>query len=152
MKTIEFDLERTIPAPIDQVFARLVDINGHNDWIADKGNLLQHTRQTSLGEPIVGTTYVDQTKQGQVQGEIVELEQPHTVVYHWWATSGSGKVTMEGWPGYSLQPAGSGGTLVRHHATLKTYGLYRLAAPILKRMALRERTATVDALKASFEP
>ena len=35
MKPIEFELERTIRAPIDQVFARLVDIEGHNDWMAD---------------------------------------------------------------------------------------------------------------------
>ncbi|MGV8910473.1 MAG: SRPBCC family protein [Propionicimonas sp.] len=151
MRTIEFELERTIQAPIDQVFARLVDINGHNDWVAKKGSILQHTRQTSPGEPAVGTTYVDQTSQGQVQGEIVGLEAPTSVVYHWWATSRSGKLTMEGWPGYSLEAMGASGTLLRHHATLKTYGLYRLAAPILTRIALRERTATVDALKASFE-
>jgi len=152
MKTIEFELERTIQAPIDQVFARLVDINGHNDWMAKKGSLLHETRQTSPGEPTVGSTYVDDTKTGQVEGEIVELVAPHTVVYHWWVKSRSGKLRMEGWPSYSLQPSGAGGTLVRHHARLNTYGVYRLVAPILKRLALRERTATVDALKASFEP
>jgi uncharacterized protein YndB with AHSA1/START domain len=39
VKPIEFGLERTIRAPIDQVFARLVDIKGHNEWMADTGNV-----------------------------------------------------------------------------------------------------------------
>jgi hypothetical protein len=34
---------------------------------------------------------------------------------------------------------------------MHTYGMYRPATPILRRIAMRERTATVDALKASFE-
>ena len=151
MNTIEFELERTIQAPINDVFARLVDIDGHNDWMATKGSMLKLTRQTSPGEPAVGTTYVDETSQGPVQGEIVELEAPRKVVYHWWDTSKSGSLKYEGWPGYSLETAGENETLVRHHAKLTTYGVYRLAAPIFKRFAVRERTVTIDALKASFE-
>jgi len=34
MKPIEFELERTIRAPIHQVFARLVDLEGHNAWMS----------------------------------------------------------------------------------------------------------------------
>jgi uncharacterized protein YndB with AHSA1/START domain len=64
MRPIEFELERTIGAPIEQVFARLVDIEGHNDWMADLGSMLKRTRQTSPGEPDVGTTFVDETSQG----------------------------------------------------------------------------------------
>ena len=41
MKPIEFELERTIRAPIDQVFARLVDIEGHNEWMAEHGKHAQ---------------------------------------------------------------------------------------------------------------
>jgi len=152
MKTIEFELERTIQAPIDQVFARLVDFDGHNDWMADRGSMLKRTRQTSPGEPTVGTTYVDETSQGAMQGEIVEFEAPHTVVFHWWANSKSGERRFEGWPGYSLQASGPDATVVRHHAKLAVHGIFRLAAPVFKRLALRERTVTIDALKASFEP
>jgi uncharacterized protein YndB with AHSA1/START domain len=152
MTTIEFVLERTIAAPIDQVFARLVDIEGHNDWVAaDKGSMLKRTRQTSPGEPTVGTTYVDETSQGAMPGEVVELEAPHKVVFHWWDKSKSGKVKFEGWPGYSLQTSGANETVVRHHARMNVYGMYRLAVPVLRRFAVRERTVTVDALKASFE-
>jgi uncharacterized protein YndB with AHSA1/START domain len=151
MTTIQFELERTIQAPIDQVFARLIDINGYNEWM-DRRSLLKHSRQTSPGEPAVGMTYVDETKQGSLPGEIVEFEAPHNVVYHWWEKSKNGKLSFEGWPGFSLQPAGETETLVRHHARLNIYGVYRLATPIFRRLAVRERTITIDALKKSFEP
>jgi uncharacterized protein YndB with AHSA1/START domain len=49
MKPIEFELERTIRAPSEQVFARLVDIEGHNAWMAGTGSMLKHTTQTSPG-------------------------------------------------------------------------------------------------------
>jgi uncharacterized protein YndB with AHSA1/START domain len=149
---IEFELERTIRAPIQDVFARLADIDGHNEWMPRKGSILRRTQQTSPGAPGPGTTFVDETVYGRTSGEIVQLQAPHTLVYHWWDSSKAGKVKTEGWPGYALQAVDEGTTLVRHHAKMHTYGIYRLATPILRRIALRERTATVDALKASFEP
>jgi uncharacterized protein YndB with AHSA1/START domain len=152
MKTIEFDLERTVHAPIDQVFARLVDIDGYNAWMPKKGTMLKRTRQTSPGEPTVGTTFVDETTQGDMPGDIAALESPHTLVYHWWETSKKGTFTFEGWPSYTLQPAGEDSTLVRHHAKLTMYGIYALGAPIFRRLAVKERTVTIDALTASFEP
>lgn len=152
MKAVEFELERTIQAPIDQVFARLVDIDGQDAWMTGMGSMLKHTRQTSPGEPTVGATYIDETTRGPLPGEIVELEAPRKLVYHWWDKSKKGKLKYEGWPSYTLEPSGKNGTLVRHHAKLATYGMYRLASPIFRRFAVRERTATIDALKASFEP
>ena len=151
MKPIEFELERTIRAPIDQVFARLVDIEGHNDWMAETGSMLKHTRQTSPGQPTVGTTFVDETSQGPMPGEIAEMEAPHTIVYHWWEKSKSGKLKFEGWPSYHLQPSGDSETLVRHRGKLVSYGVWRLGTPIWRRFAVKERTITVDALQASFE-
>src|SRR6476646_1943224 len=151
MKPIEFELERTIRAPIDQVFARLVDIEGHNDWMADTGSMLRRTRQTSPGEPAVGTTFVDETSQGPMPGEIVEMSAPHTIVYHWWEKSTSGKLKFEGWPSYHLRPSSDSETLVRHRGKLVAYGVWRLGTPIWRRFAIKERTITVDALKASFE-
>ena len=151
MKPIEFELERVIRAPIDQVFARLVDIEGYNDWMAGTGSMLKYTRQTSPGEPAVGTTFVDQTSQGPMPGEIAEMESPHTIVFHWWEKSRSGKLTFEGWPGYYLQSVSDSETLVRHRATLVSYGLWRLGTPVWRRLAVKERTITLEALKASFE-
>jgi uncharacterized protein YndB with AHSA1/START domain len=151
MKPIEFELERTIRAPIEHVFARLVDIEGHNDWMANTGSMLKHTRQTSAGPPAVGTTFVDETSQGAMPGEIAEMEAPHTIVYHGWEKSKSGKLKFEGWPSYHLQPAGDGETMVRHRAKLVSYGVWRLGTPIWRRLAVKERTITLDALKGSFE-
>lgn len=151
MKTIEFELEREIQAPIDQVFARLVDIEGHNEWMPQKGSIRKHTTQTSAGELTVGTTYVDETTQGTIPGEILELRAPNKLVYHWWDKSKGGKLRSEGWPGYSLQSSGDNATLVRHHAKMDLHGVYQLAAPIARRIAVRERSVTIDALKASFE-
>ncbi len=151
MGVIEFELERTIRAPIEAVFSRLADINGYDEWMPQKGSILRHTRQTSPGEPAEGTTFLDETTYGPTPGEIVEFEAPHTVVFHWWDSTRSGKLKAEGWPGYALQRGPDGTTLVRHHAKMHTYGLYRLATPVFRRIAVKERTATVDALKASFE-
>lgn len=151
MRVIEFELVRTIRAPISVVFARLADINGHNDWMPKKGSILRHTQQTSPGEPGVGTTFLDETAYGPTPGEIVEFQAPHTLVHHWWDRSKSGKLKVEGWPGYSLESLDGDTTLVRHHAKMHTYGIYRLATPILRRIAMKERRATLEALKASFQ-
>ena len=151
MKTVEFDLERVVQAPIDQVFARLVDIDGYNAWMPKKGTMLKETRQTSPGEPAVGTTFIDETTQGPMPGDIAELEAPHRVVFHWWEKSKAGKLTLEGWPGYTLEPDGENATRVHHHAKLKMYGIWAFGSPIFRRFAVKERTVTIDALQASFE-
>ena len=84
-------------------------------------------------------------------GEIAELERPHTIVFHWWEKS-KWAAEVEGWPSYHLQPSGDTQTLVRHRGKLMSYGVWRLGTPIWRRLAVKERTITLDALKASFEP
>lgn len=42
--------------------------------------------------------------------------------------------------------------LVRHRVRLATHGIHRLMTPVYRWLAVRERTATMDALQASFEP
>jgi uncharacterized protein YndB with AHSA1/START domain len=151
MGVIQFELTRTVQAPIEDVFARLADIEGYNDWMPKKGSMFRRTRKTSPGPTTVGTTYLDETSAGPTPGEIAEFDPPRTLVYHWWEKSKAGKLRLEGWPGYALESGDAETTLVRHHAKLHTYGLYRLATPILRRMAVRERAATLTALAASFE-
>jgi uncharacterized protein YndB with AHSA1/START domain len=148
---IEFELECSINAPIEQVFARLTDIDGHNKWMPKKGSILKHTEQTSPGEPSVGTTFVDDTKYGRAPGQIVAYDRPNYVLYHWWDKGKNGKVRTEGWPGYSLEAVNEDTTRVRHHAKMHAYGIYRLGMPLWRRVAVRERTTTIDALQRSFE-
>ena len=151
MGVIEFELTRTVHAPIQDVFARLADIEGYNRWMPEKGSMLRRTRQTSPGPPGVGTTFLDETSSGPAPGEIAEFEPPRTIVFHWWDRSNSGKMRLEGWPGYALQSGEGDTTVVRHHARLQTYGMYRLATPVLRRLAMKERSVTLSALTASFE-
>lgn len=151
MAVIEFELVREINAPIEAVFTRLADIEGHNDWMPKKGSMLRRTEQTSPGEPGVGTTYVDDTSVGKTPGEIQEFDRPTRLVYHWWDKTKAGKTKVEGWPGYTLEAKDADTTVVRHSGRLRAYGAYRIANPIFRRMAVKERTAVVDALKASFE-
>lgn len=149
MAAVEFALQRSVPAPVDAVFARLADIEGHNDWMPGKRSIHKRSRMTSSGPVGVGTTYVDETAFGKAPGEVLEHDPPRRLVYHWRQLV-LGRVTAEGWLGYTLEPATGGGTDLRHDARLQTYGLYRPATPMLRRIAMRERTTTVDALVASF--
>jgi uncharacterized protein YndB with AHSA1/START domain len=151
MGVIEFEVTRIVHADISDVFARLSDINGHNDWMPKTGSMLRRTRQTSPGPPALGTTYRDETTFGPTPGEIVEFQPPHTLVYHWWDKSEAGKLKLEGWPAYRLETSTEGSTLVHHNATLHTHGVYRLATGVLRRIAQKERTVTLEALAASFE-
>lgn len=119
--------------------------------MAGTGSMLKRTRQTTPGPPGVGTTFVDETRQGTVHGEIAELEPPHVVVFHWWDRSRSGRLRFEGWPSYRLERSGDDATVVRHRGTLQAYGVWRLGRPLWRRFAIKERSITVDALRASFE-
>ena len=152
MGVIEFELTRTVTAPVDDVFDRLADIEGYNDWMPRTGSIRRHSQQVTPGQPGLGTTYLDRTVFGPTPGEIAEFEPPHTLVYHWWDRSRTGRLQLEGWPEYSLQADGPGATVVRHRVTIHTHGIYRLATPLLRRITLRERTTIMEALTASFEP
>lgn len=147
---VDFELVRRVEAPPAEVFARLADIAAYDQWMPRKGSIRRHSEQTSPGEPAVGTTYVDKTLFGPTPGDVAELVRPHTLTYHWWDRSRSGRLNMEGWPGYTLEALDDGTTLVRHRARIHTHGIYRLVTPVLRRIALRERTTTLEALQASF--
>ena len=147
---IEFELVRTVDAQIGEVFERLAQIDGYRDWMPKRGSLLRHTKQTSPGPVGVGTTYVDQMSVGTSPGEVIEFDNPTTLVFHWWDASSGGKVKVEGWPGYRLEASGPRTTIVHHHARMAAYGIHRLMTPLYRRMALRERTVVIEALQRSF--
>ena len=150
MGVAELDLHRTIKAPIADVFDRLADVEGHNTWLPRKGSIRRSSRTTSPGPTGVGTTYEDSTLFGRAPGEVVTFDRPERLVYHWWQKAPWGATLAEGWPGYTLTSVGERETLVRHQAQLRTYGIYGPATPMMKRIALRERNAVLDALEASF--
>ena len=150
MGEAEVDLERRVTAPISAVFERLADIEGINDWQPHTGSIRRRSVQTSPGPVGLGTTYEDSTLFGRASGEVSAFERPRELEYHWQQKAPWGAVLAEGWPGYTLEPVGEDETLVRHRTRLRTYGVYGPGTPILKRIALRERRAVLDALAASF--
>ncbi len=150
MGEAELHLERMVRAPIDAVFDKLADIESINEWQPHKGSIRRGSRKTSDGPVGAGTTYEDSTLFGKAPGEVETFEQPTRLVYHWWQKAPWGSKLAEGWPGYTLESVGPQETLVRHDARLRTYGIYGPATPVMKRIALRERTAVLDALEASF--
>lgn len=96
-----------------------------------------------------GTTYVDRTRLGPVHGEVVALERPTRVVFHYTAHL-FGTTVMEGWPGYELERVGDASTRVHHVATGRPRSFFRLVRPLVQRLAQNERQRTVDAIKQSF--
>jgi uncharacterized protein YndB with AHSA1/START domain len=150
MGEAELHLERTVRAPIEAVFDRLADIESINEWQPHRGSIRRGSRKTSPGPVGAGTTYEDATLFGKAPGEVETFEQPTRLVYHWAQKAPWGSMLAEGWPGYTLEAVGPQETLVRHDARLRTYGIYGPATPVMKRIALRERTAVLDALAASF--
>ena len=151
MGEAELHLERMVKAPITAVFERLADIEGINEWQPHKGSIRRKSVQTSPGPVGLGTTYEDSTLFGKAPGEVETFEQPTRLVFHWWQKAPWGAKLAEGWPGYTLEAVSEDETLVRHDARLKTYGVYGPAIPVMKRIAVRERTAVLDALEASFD-
>ena len=150
MGEAELHLERMIKAPITAVFERLSDIESINEWQPHKGSIRRRSRKTSDGPVGLGTTYEDSTLFGKAPGEVSAFERPHELVYHWRQKAPWGATLAEGWPGYTLESVGDNETLVRHHVRLRTYGIYGPATPVMRRIAIRERTAVLDALEASF--
>lgn len=146
---IRIVVEETIHRPIDVVFAKLVDIDAYPHWMPNTGLFVHCTKDTE-GPVGVGTTYTDETKLGPVQGEVSVFEPPRKVTFHY-TDHMLGKKTMDGWPGYVLEPHGDSATRVHHVAEAHLYGFFRLFEPLFRGIARRERRRTVAALKASLE-
>jgi uncharacterized protein YndB with AHSA1/START domain len=150
MGDVELHLQRIIKAPITAVFDRLADIKGTDAWQPHGGSIRRGSVQTSPGPVGLGTTYEDSTLIGKAPGEVSTFDQPTELEYHWWQQAPWGAKLAEGWPGYKLEAVDETETLVRHYVRLRTYGIYALATPVMKRIILRERTAVLNALERSF--
>lgn len=145
---IVIDVERDIDAPPAEVFARLTDIPGYSAWLPDesesRGGVL--TSEQPVG---VGTTYVDNTKHGPEDGEVVEMVEPRRVVFRQ-RFSKLGLTVEEKLHTYELEPQGDA-TRVHHRYDWKMRGPLRILEGFGRRVATRDRNVVLDALKASFE-
>lgn len=146
---IRVEIDETIDRPIEEVFDQLVDIDRYPDWMPES-SILVTCSKNSEGPVTVGTEYTDMTRFGTARGEVQALVPPRKILFHY-VVRLLGVPVMEGWPGYTLEPAGQGATKLHHLAEGRLRGPFKLIRPVIRRIARRERRRTVEALKHSLE-
>jgi uncharacterized protein YndB with AHSA1/START domain len=144
----QIEYKTNINRPIAEVFARLVDIDGYPDWLPTSRIFLD-CKQTSPGPVQVGTTFIDKTPAGTFTGAVVQFEKPTKVVFHN-RLSWLGLPVLETFPGYHLEQT-KPGTTVRHFGHGQCFGLFKLLAGHVAKLAREERRRTLYALKETLE-
>jgi len=144
---IDLAFERTIPASPAEVFARLADLVGYEDWLSDDSTSSGCTR-TSAGPIGRGSTYLDRTKMGTMVGEITQHDPPALLEFRQ-------RLTRFGIPVFEATQtnelsACSGGTLLRHRFEATTFGPFRLMERVAAKQATAERMRVLGALHQSF--
>jgi uncharacterized protein YndB with AHSA1/START domain len=145
---IRLQIDRTIDRPIEEVFDRLADIDGYRTWMPQSG-LFRDSESVAGHATGVGTEFRDITRMGVLPGRVTVFERPNRIAFHQ-VLRRHDEVVFDSRPSYELE-ATAEGTMVRHHAEGELHGALRLLEPIVRLMARRERTRTLDALQASFE-
>ena len=147
--TVRYETRTTIDRPINDVFARLADLDGYRTWMRRTG-LFRRSGQTSDGPVGLGTAYFDATRMGTFRGEVTEFEPPARIGFRetlrWF-----GSALMEARPEYVLE-GDRDKTIVRHVAEGELFGMMRLMKPVAALLARGERTRTVESLRRSLEP
>ena len=145
---VRYETRTTIDRPIDDVFARLADVNGYRTWMHRTG-LFRRSGQTSDGPRGPGSAYFDATRMGTFRGRITDYEPPSRIGFRetlrWF-----GSDLMEAKPEYLLEADGER-TIVHHVAEGELFGLMRLMKPVAALLARSERTRTVKSLRRSLE-
>lgn len=145
---VRFESETVIPRPVEEVFARLADLAGYRQWMHRTG-LFRRCAPTSELPVTTGTTYVDSTRMGAFEGEVVEFEPPVRIGFvetlRWF-----GSPVSQARPSYVLTADGDA-TVVHHVAVGELYGWMRFMRPGAAWLANRERSRTLRSLRRSFE-
>ena len=146
--TVRYDTRTTIDRGINDVFARLADLDGYTKWMRRTG-LFRRTGQTSDSPLGLGSPYFDATKMGTFRGEVTDYDRPARIGFRetlrWF-----GSPMMEARPEYVLE-ADRGKTIVYHVAEGELFGMMRLMKPVAAWMARSERARTVESLRRSLE-
>ena len=145
---VRFESHAVIRRPISEVFERLADLPGYGGWMHRTG-LFRACSLTSEMPIQQGTTYVDSTRMGRFDGEVVEFAPPTRIAFQetlrWF-----GSPMTQARPEYTLEGDESE-TRVHHVAVGELYGWMRFMKPAAAWMANRERSSTLDSLKRSLE-
>ena len=146
--TVRYETRATIDRPINDVFARLADLDGYRTWMHRTG-LFRRSGQTSDGPLGLGTAYFDATRMGTFRGEVTDYEPPARLGFRetlrWF-----GSDLMEARPEFILDATGDK-TIVRHVAEGELFGMMRLMKPVAALLARSERARTVESLRRSLE-
>ena len=146
---IRFEITRLIERPREEVFARLANIDGYNEWLSHS-RIFRGTTVRAGANPIgPGTRFEDQTPVGVFEGEILEYVPPQRIAFRQ-ILSWMGGPVFESRPAYLLGSSHAG-TDVLHVAEGEVFGAYRLIEPYVRQLAVEERTRTLDALEQSFQ-
>jgi uncharacterized protein YndB with AHSA1/START domain len=146
---IQLELEREIGRPIEEVFARLADIDRYREWLP-KSLIFKGGGLVAPDEAVArGTEFVDVTPLGKLRGEVTSFEPPTGIGFEqtlrrW------GKPVLISHPSYQLS-ATDRGTHVSHQGEAELFGALTFTEPLVRVLAIRERTRIVDELKRSLE-
>ena len=146
--TVRYETRTTINRPIDEVFARLVDLDSYGTWMHRTG-LFRRCGLTSDGPVGKGTAYFDATRMGTFRGEVTDFQPPSRIAFRetlrWF-----GSDLSEARPEYFLE-ADQERTIVHHVATGELFRWMRLMKPFAALMASSERARTLKSLRRSLE-
>lgn len=144
---IRFTLKRVVDEPIDDVFDRLVDIDGYRAWMSREG-LFRDSGQVDEGRVETGTRFYDQSSFGRLRGEVTELDRPNRVAFRQ-VLRRHDRPVLESRPTYELERVGNG-TAIRHIAEAELHGAYKIFEPVIYFVARSERNRVLDSLEGSL--
>lgn len=140
------DFSIDVTSPIERVFELLADLPNYSQWLPPSG--LYATTEVSETPIRLGTTYVDRSKQGPLQGRVTEYQPPHVLGFHQEAQWALGRLTID--IHYQLDDR-DGTTRVHRTTAPQMSGALALVRPVVIRSIRRENLRTLARMKQYLE-
>ncbi len=146
---MRFELEATVRAAPETVFATLADLGGYGDWLPPSGEY-HGTTEVTPGSVAAGTSYVEHSPTGTRRGEITEYAPVTRLAFRQTmalapAVLGEIDIAIR----YRLRPD-HGGTGVTRMVWVGVPARTRVLRPLIRRRFRAESRRTLDALAARF--
>jgi uncharacterized protein YndB with AHSA1/START domain len=140
------DFTIDVASPIERVFELLADLPHYPQWLPPSG--LYATTVVSEIPIRLGATYVDQSKQGPLQGRVTDYQPPHLLGFHQEAQWALGRLTID--IHYQLEDR-DGTTRVHRTTAPQMAGALALVGPMVIRSIRRENLRTLARMKQYLE-
>jgi uncharacterized protein YndB with AHSA1/START domain len=140
------DFTIDVTSPIERVFELLADLPNYPQWLPPSG--LYATTVVSETPIRLGTTYLDRSKQGPLQGRVTEYQPPHVLGFHQEAQWALGRLSID--IHYHLEPL-DGITRVHRTTAPQLSGALALLGPVVIRSIRRENQRTLARMKQYLE-